>query len=142
MTETTLAAIGPYTFELVKSDRGISKVKILKEPSSKGKNPNTKIVQIENLLDAPVAAEGTEFQRKVWNATRKIPYGETRTYAQIAAQIGHPKAVRAVGTALGKNPVCVIVPCHRVVPSGGGIGQYAYGAAMKRWLLDHEAKRA
>jgi methylated-DNA-[protein]-cysteine S-methyltransferase len=89
--------------------------------------------------DVSVAVSGTAFQKKVWGATAKIPYGETRTYAQIAKQIGHPKAVRAVGTALGKNPVCVLIPCHRVVPSSGGIGRYAYGTAVKKWLLDHEA---
>lgn len=137
----SFAAIGPYTFEIERSEQGITRVNILKQPKNKQKNPNTKFVQMEELSGEPVAVEGTPFQRKVWEATSKIPYGETRTYAEIAKAIGHPKAVRAVGTALGKNPVCVIVPCHRVVPSGGGIGKYAYGPAMKQWLLDHEAGR-
>lgn len=134
--------MGPYLFELEKTSKGISKVKILKQPLGKTKNLSIKVDQMERFAGADVDIDGTEFQKKVWSATRKIPYGETRTYAQIAKAIGHPKAVRAVGTALGSNPVCVIVPCHRVVPSSGGIGNYAYGKAMKQWLLDHEAGRA
>lgn len=147
MTETSLAALGPYVFRLEKNENGISKMEILKEPLKKGKNSNKnsiqnkKIIQLETLRAERVDVKGTPFQQKVWRATSEIPYGETRTYAQIAKTIGHPGAVRAVGTALGKNPVCVLVPCHRVVPSSGGIGNYAYGKRMKKWLLDHEAGR-
>lgn len=140
--------MGPYRLKVTKTENGISNVEILKEPKLKTKNKstlfiqNTKFVQLETLIGSPLDVNGTAFQRKVWKATAKIPYGETRTYAQIAKMIGHPKAVRAVGTALSKNPVCVLVPCHRVVPSAGGIGNYAYGKAMKQWLLDHEAGSA
>ena len=143
-----LAVMGPYRLKVTKTENGISNVEILKEPKLKTKNKstlfiqNTKFVQLETLIGSPLDVNGTAFQRKVWKATAKIPYGETRTYAQIAKMIGHPKAVRAVGTALSKNPVCVLVPCHRVVPSAGGIGNYAYGKAMKQWLLDHEAGSA
>ncbi len=143
-----LAVIGPYRLKVTKKENGISNVEILKEPKLKTKKldkfsiQNTKVVQLETLIGSPLDVAGTVFQKKVWQATAKIPYGETRTYAQIAKMIGHPKAVRAVGTALGKNPTCVLVPCHRVVPSSGGIGNYAHGKAMKQWLLDHEAGSA
>ena len=139
--ETSDVVVGPYLLHVLRTSKGISKVEISSKPYIKTKNTNTKVDQLKRLLAAPVDMEGTAFQKKVWAAARKIPYGETRTYAQIAKAIGHPKAVRAVGTALGKNPACVAVPCHRVVPSSGGIGNYAYGTAMKRWLLDHEAGR-
>lgn len=86
------------------------------------------------VFDVPVEMHGTPFQTSVWNALLKIPYGETRTYAQIAAMIGRPKAARAVGNALNKNPICIIVPCHRVTASKG-LGGYAYGIAMKKQLL-------
>lgn len=86
------------------------------------------------VFDVPVEMHGTPFQTSVWNALMKIPYGETRTYAQIAAMIGRPKAARAVGNALNKNPICIIVPCHRVTASKG-LGGYAYGIAMKKQLL-------
>ena len=139
--ETSVVHVGPYALNVTRNTKGISKVEISTKPVKKGKNPHTKVDQLKALLAAPVDVEGTDFQKKVWKAARAIPYGETRTYAQIAKAIGHPKAVRAVGTALGKNPACIAVPCHRVVPSSGGIGNYAYGTAMKRWLLDHEAER-
>lgn len=85
-----------------------------------------------------VDATGTAFQEKVWAALRAIPPGETRSYAQVAAAIGSPGAVRAVGTANGANPVSLLVPCHRVVRSDGTVGGYGGGPDRKRWLLDHE----
>ncbi len=88
-----------------------------------------------------VRTGGTDFQRSVWKALRDIPAGETRSYGQLAAAIGIPKAVRAVGLANGANPVGVIVPCHRVVGSGGKLTGYAGGLERKRWLLAHEAGR-
>ena len=138
MTVASIVAIGPYLLEVQETAKGISKVNILKEPNGKAKNTNN---SIDQFMRKQLDLDGTPFQKKVWTETRKIPFGETRTYGQIAQAIGHPKAVRAVGTALGKNPLCVIVPCHRVVPAAGGIGNYAYGKAMKKWLLDHEAGR-
>jgi methylated-DNA-[protein]-cysteine S-methyltransferase len=80
----------------------------------------------------------TDFQRQVWEATRLIPYGETRSYAWVAEQIEKPKAVRAVGQALGKNPLPVIIPCHRVLASGGGLGGFSGGMEMKKFLLHLE----
>jgi methylated-DNA-[protein]-cysteine S-methyltransferase len=81
---------------------------------------------------------GTSFQKRVWHALNQIPAGETRSYGEIARQIGAATAVRAVGTAIGRNPVSVIVPCHRVVGSRGKLTGYAGGLDRKAWLLSHE----
>ena len=89
----------------------------------------------------PLDLNGTAFQRAVWAALCEIPAGETRSYAQIAARIGNPGAVRAVGLANGANPVAVLIPCHRVVRTGGALGGYAYGLAIKRALLEREGVR-
>lgn len=94
-------------------------------------------------LDAlPVKTNGTAFQSEVWAALRAIPVGETRSYGQLAAAIGRPNAVRAVGLANGSNPVGVIVPCHRVIGANGTLTGYAGGLERKRWLLAHEAANA
>jgi methylated-DNA-[protein]-cysteine S-methyltransferase len=85
-----------------------------------------------------VDATGTPFQQRVWEALRAIPAGETRSYADLAAAVGSPGAVRAVGTANGANPVWLVVPCHRVVRSDGSVGGYGGGSDRKRWLLEHE----
>jgi methylated-DNA-[protein]-cysteine S-methyltransferase len=81
---------------------------------------------------------GTDFQKSVWEALKKVPRGETRTYAQIAAMIGKPSAVRAVATAIGKNPFPVLVPCHRVIGTDGGLHGFAGGLPAKEWLLGWE----
>ncbi|WP_017345883.1 methylated-DNA--[protein]-cysteine S-methyltransferase [Pantoea sp. A4] len=83
----------------------------------------------------PMDARGTEFQQKVWHALTTIPFGETRSYGQIATQIGHPKAVRAVGAANGRNPLSIIAPCHRVIGSNGKLTGFAGGLAVKAFLL-------
>ena len=83
-------------------------------------------------------SEAPEFQRKVLAAARRIPFGEVRPYAWVAQRIGHPRAVRAVGTALGRNPVPFIVPCHRVLQTGGGLGGYLFGTDVKSRLLSLE----
>jgi len=83
-------------------------------------------------------SRATHFQREVWETTRLIPYGETRSYAWVAKQIKRPKAARAVGQALGKNPLPIIVPCHRVVASAGKLGGFGGGIEMKRYLLSLE----
>ena len=88
--------------------------------------------------DIPLDITGTAFQRRVWEALRHIPYGEVRTYGEIAEEIGSPKAVRAVGTACGSNPVGLVIPCHRVVPKSGGVGNYGFGPARKQVLLRRE----
>lgn len=88
----------------------------------------------------PLDVQGTAFQEAVWQELRKIPEGETRSYADVAAAIGKPKAVRAVGSANGANNVAVLIPCHRVVRSDGTMGGYAYGLEIKQSLLEKEAK--
>lgn len=90
-------------------------------------------------FDLPLAPEGgTLFMQHVWSELLKIAYGTTTTYKQIATAYGNPKAFRAVGTAIGKNPIAIIVPCHRIVPASGGIGNYAYGKSIKNKLLKLE----
>jgi len=84
-------------------------------------------------------SQATAFQRQVWEITRLIPYGDTRSYSWVAEQIGKPGAVRAVGQALARNPLPIIVPCHRVVASDGKLGGYSGGVEMKRYLLRLEA---
>jgi methylated-DNA-[protein]-cysteine S-methyltransferase len=88
----------------------------------------------------PLRLGGTPFQREVWRALTRIPFGETRTYGAVAASVGRPSAARAVGAANGQNPFCIVVPCHRLVGSNGGLVDYAAGVEVKRWLLDHEAR--
>ena len=80
----------------------------------------------------------TDFQMKVWDEVMKVPYGKTITYKELARRVGRPGAARAVGTALKSNPLQVLFPCHRVVPSSGDEGEYAGGALRKKWLLTHE----
>ncbi len=91
-------------------------------------------------FDLPLALDGTVFQRRVWAALRAIPYGQTISYGQLADQIGQPAASRAVGLANGKNPVGIIVPCHRVVGADGGLTGYGGGIERKRYLLAHEQR--
>ncbi|MDL2353294.1 MAG: methylated-DNA--[protein]-cysteine S-methyltransferase, partial [Pseudomonadota bacterium] len=88
----------------------------------------------------PLDVKGTAFQEAVWRELQRIPKGETRTYAQLAAAVGKPKAVRAAGSANGANHVSVLIPCHRVIRTGGGLGGYAWGLEIKRKLLEKEAK--
>lgn len=81
---------------------------------------------------------GTEFQKKVWLELLKIPFGQTLSYAEIAKRIKNPKAVRAVGQAIGRNPISIVVPCHRVIGKNGKLTGYASGLDRKKWLLEHE----
>jgi methylated-DNA-[protein]-cysteine S-methyltransferase len=89
-------------------------------------------------FDLPLAPRGTEFQRRVWAALRQIPYGRTVSYGELAAEIGRPSAARAVGMANGRNPIGIIVPCHRVVGATGDLTGYGGGLDRKRQLLDLE----
>ncbi len=94
------------------------------------------------VLDLPIDVQATAFQWKVWRALQGIPYGETRKYSEIAQSIGKPNAVRAVANACARNPVAIVVPCHRVVPVSGGTGEYRWGAERKEQLLAREQRRA
>jgi methylated-DNA-[protein]-cysteine S-methyltransferase len=109
-------------------------------------DPNGYSTRIRAYLDGdlhaldkmPVDAMGTEFQQRVWAALRTIPAGETRSYGDVAAAIGQPTACRAVGMANSRNPVAIVVPCHRVIGSNSKLTGYAGGIHRKRWLLSHE----
>jgi len=90
------------------------------------------------VFELPLRPEGTPFERKVWDALLAIPYGSTKSYGQVASEIGCPKASRAVGRANGRNPVSIFIPCHRVIGAGGSLTGYAGGLDMKRALLDLE----
>jgi methylated-DNA-[protein]-cysteine S-methyltransferase len=91
-------------------------------------------------FDLPLEPEGTEFQKKVWQALRAIPFGQTRSYLDVAKAVGSANAARAVGAANGKNPLSIIVPCHRVVGANGALTGFAGGLATKAALLAHEAR--
>jgi len=92
-------------------------------------------------FDVPLALEGTEFQRRVWNALQAIPYGETISYLQLAERIGNSRAVRAVGLANGSNPIPIIVPCHRVIGSDGSLTGFGGGISTKKKLLELESRQ-
>ena len=90
------------------------------------------------FADLPLGPRGTAFQKQVWQALLEIPYGQTVSYKQLAESIGNPKAVRAVGSANGKNPIFIIIPCHRVIGANGSLTGFAYGLELKKKLLDIE----
>ncbi len=89
-------------------------------------------------FDLPLAAEGSEFEHRVWDALRSIPYGATTSYGEIARRLGDARNARAVGAANGKNPIPIIVPCHRVIGANGDLTGFGGGIDRKRWLLEHE----
>jgi methylated-DNA-[protein]-cysteine S-methyltransferase len=93
-------------------------------------------------FDVPLALRGTPFQRQVWEMLLAIPYGETMTYQEIALALGKPGGSQAVGGAVARNPVSIIVPCHRVLGSDGSLTGYMWGTHVKRWLLDHERQHS
>jgi methylated-DNA-[protein]-cysteine S-methyltransferase len=97
--------------------------------------------ELHAIDDIPTATGGTPFQRQIWAALRGIPAGETMSYGELAARLGRPRAVRAVGLANGANPIGVVVPCHRVVGADRSLTGYGGGLSRKRWLLEHEGVR-
>jgi len=120
---------GLFPGEIIKDDRKNRKI----------------LFQLKNYLmgrlkrfDCSLDLRGTPFQKKVWSALAKIPYGKTKSYREIAMSIGHPKAFRAVGNANGSNPIPIILPCHRVIESNGGLGGFGHGIRVKQQLLDFE----
>ena len=94
----------------------------------------------ETFSTIPLAPKGTDFQQRIWQALRKITYGQTASYSGLAELINNPKAVRAVGGAVGSNPISIIIPCHRVIGSNGKLTGYAGGLDRKKYMLDLEAK--
>jgi methylated-DNA-[protein]-cysteine S-methyltransferase len=97
--------------------------------------------QLSAVRHIPISLDGTAFQEDVWGALRKIEPGRMLTYAGLAKKIGRPQAARAVGHANAANPLCVVVPCHRLIGAGGDLTGYSGGVERKRWLLDHESKQ-
>jgi methylated-DNA-[protein]-cysteine S-methyltransferase len=91
-------------------------------------------------FDLALAPQGTEFQRAAWRALRQIPFGRTASYLEQAQRIGNPRAVRAVGQANGRNPIPIVVPCHRVIGKDGSLSGFGGGLSTKQWLLAHEAR--
>lgn len=92
------------------------------------------------IFDIKINAKGTEFQKRIWKELQKIPYGKTRSYSEIAAAVGNKNAQRAVGSACNKNPVMIIIPCHRVISKTGQLGGFAYGNQLKQKILEIENK--
>ena len=94
-----------------------------------------------DFRDLPLDLQGTPFQLRVWQELRRIPWGDTISYRELARRAGSPKAFRAVGQANACNPIPIIIPCHRIISADGGLGGYSSGMARKRWLLEHEGAR-
>lgn len=133
------------------SDNGLTAITFI-EPTAVGTaaqpNAHTRLCQQQlaeyfagqrTRFELPLAARGTSFQQQVWHRLCDIPFGTTASYADIAARLDNPRAVRAVGAANGRNPLAIVVPCHRVIGRDGSLTGYAGGLARKRWLLAHEA---
>jgi methylated-DNA-[protein]-cysteine S-methyltransferase len=131
---------------LVFSGKYLSGIRFDKPVMKFGKVPDSFRKELEAYFDGKIRkfmqelkfAAGTEFEKKVWNALMEVPYGETRTYKWIAERIGSPKSSRAVGQALSRNPIPIVVPCHRIIESDGSIGGYSSGDNIKERLLKIE----
>ncbi len=134
---------------LCASNEGIHSITVLdSEPQSSASIPEALKAVAEQLqeyfegqrkaFNLKLAPEGTEFQKKVWQALLEIPYGKTMSYLELSIKLGDVKAIRAVAAANGKNPLWIVIPCHRVIGSDGSLTGYAGGLHRKKWLLDHE----
>jgi methylated-DNA-[protein]-cysteine S-methyltransferase len=147
--------IGEFAFRVVASDAGIRAIDLHAGPAAPGResasNPLLRqaVAQLRAYFagelqhfDLPLDMQGTDFQKRVWRQLQSIPYGETRSYSFVANAIGAPKAVRAVGAANGRNPIPIVVPCHRVIGAGGSLVGYGGGLPLKKLLLDLEALHA
>lgn len=146
--QTFESPIGPL--KISANESAISSIEFHKKAEEERPNPITELAanQLEEYFQGkrkdfsiPLSALGTDFQRSVWQELREIPFGETRSYRDIAEKIGNKKAVRAVGAANGKNPIPIIVPCHRVIGSNGTLTGFAGGLESKKWLLEHESNQ-
>ena len=141
--------IGP--FEIVGTDKGIMTIRFNTDPLVIDNNLPASMTeclrQLEEYFkgrrqkfDVPLLLEGTDFQKAVWRQLKKIPYGQTASYGDVARAIGRPGAFRAVGNANNKNPIPLIIPCHRVIGSDGKLVGFGGGIWRKEWLLDHEKR--
>jgi len=129
-----------YKIELVKEVNSINEKTSQTDKVIKEINQYLSKYRKEFSIYDLVRLEGTRFQKEVWHELQNIPYGETRSYKEIAKNIGNENAVRAVASAIGKNPLMIIIPCHRVIGSDGKMHGYAYGINFKKYLLDLESK--
>lgn len=131
------------------SEEGISEIKILdKTPPPTSEVPEMLLPAVEQIeayfrgelkeFNFKVKLEGTDFQKRVWSALMEIPYGKTQSYMELSKRLGDAKAIRAVASANGRNPLWIVIPCHRVIGSDGSLTGYAGGISRKRWLLEHE----
>jgi methylated-DNA-[protein]-cysteine S-methyltransferase len=144
-----LSPIG--TLEITADDGFIVQVSFLdEEPSIKNSDPTLDrcVSQLEeyfgksrSAFDLPLKPSGTDFQKSVWDELQRIPNGRTISYMDLAKKLGDPKVIRAAGTANGKNPIAIIIPCHRVIGTDGSLTGYTGGIKRKQWLLEHESSQ-
>ena len=141
--------VGPLT--LTQEDQALTGLHFGEHPQQGAEDPTPLLEKAARQLEEyfagqrkvfslPLAPKGTEFQLRVWQALLQIPYGETRSYGELAAMVGNPKACRAVGGANHRNPLSILIPCHRVVGTGGSLTGYAGGLAIKEFLLKLESE--
>ena len=136
------------TTKIVGDENGISQISILEDGSISTVIPNELKVAVTQLndyfagtrthFDFKINPKGTEFQQKVWQELLHIPFGKTMSYLELSKKLGDVKAIRAVASANGKNPLWIVVPCHRVIGTDGSLTGYAGGLWRKKWLLEHE----
>ena len=137
------------TAKIIGDELGIQSISVIEETIESSKEVpsylNECILQLDEYFngtrkefDLKLNPQGTVFQKKVWNELLEIPYGKSRTYLEQTKQIGDVKAIRAVASANGRNPIWIVIPCHRVIGSDGSLTGYAGGIWRKRWLLEHE----
>ncbi len=133
--------------EVTANSEGVTSIYFVNEANDSASNEfaDEAIVQLDQYFthrrkqfDLPLSVVGTSFQESVWNALRTIDYGKTCSYRDIATSLQNPNAVRAVGAANGRNPISIVVPCHRVIAADGSLSGYAGGTDRKAWLLAHE----
>jgi methylated-DNA-[protein]-cysteine S-methyltransferase len=141
--------VGPIALEA--NDRAVVRVSFGEEPPVGARTPI--LARAERELEEYFAGtrtdftfpleltEGTAFQQRVWRALGRIPFGETRSYGDVARQVGSPRAVRAVGAANKRNPIAIVLPCHRVIGADGSLTGFGGGLPVKKWLLEHEARQ-
>lgn len=141
--------VGPLT--LTQEDQALTGLHFGEHPQQGAEGPTPLLEKAARQLEEyfagqrkefslPLAPKGTEFQLRVWQALLQIPYGETRSYGELAAMVGNPKACRAVGGANHRNPLSILIPCHRVVGTGGSLTGYAGGLSVKEFLLKLETR--
>lgn len=138
------------SLEIVASNQGVSSVLFVENQTTSNsilaECLEKPVLQLQEYFakkrkdfDLKLAPTGTDFQQKVWRELNTIPYGKTTTYAAMAAKLGNPKVIRAAASANGKNPISIIIPCHRVIGTDGSLTGYAGGLYRKKWLLAHES---